>query len=281
MKLAAQSPPFADYLAIDAVNWSLLRELRKSPKHYHHRATEPREDADVLRLGRAAHAAVFEPERFTVDYTVWTEGRRAGKAWDQFETAALARGVTVLTAAQYEKACRIRNAVNAHPVAAAYLRSAGEAERTITWTDPKTKRACKARLDWVTQQSIVDLKTSRSIVERQFATAVATYGYHCQLAFYRAGWKAVTGQELAAILIAVESEPPHDVAVFRLDDDALTAGAEEVAELLDKLKDCESAGQFPGRYPREVELQLPRWCFPDDEEVEDSAGVKWLMGEEG
>lgn len=250
----------AEYQKIDAVNWGALKAFRISPLHYLHRTETKREDADHFRLGRATHTAVFEPDRFPLEYVVWTGERRAGKKWDDFE--AIHAGVTILTMAQYKSACGIRDAVRAHPVAAGYIRE-GTPEVSLVWTDDETQRACKARPDFV-GSAIVDLKTAKTIDQFRFASAVATLAYHCQLAWYQMGWRVVTGVELPCALIAVESEAPHDVAAYRMGENALYAGAKEIRELLSRLVDCEHAGKFPGRYPREVDLRLPEWAKEDE-----------------
>lgn len=285
----------AEYLSIDAVHWSTLKELRRSPLHYRHRTQTPREDVDTLRLGRAAHCAVFEPDQFQTRYVTFPGNRRAGKTWDEFQAEHAGR--TILTRLQYHHALSIATAVREHPVAARYLER-GRAEVPIQWRDESTGLNCKARLDWVPianmgsvgerAGAILDLKTARNIQERPFSAAVASYGYHCQLAFYRAGFDAVvgvdgwtkTGPGWPCVLIAVETLPPHDVAVYRLSEDCLWAGAEEVQELMRRLVECRTSGLWPGRYPDELEIELPAWAYPEDEDPNSSPGVRWLMGDE-
>jgi len=48
---------FATYSKLEAVNWSSLKEMRRSPRHYQHRLTAPREDTKAMALGRATHTA--------------------------------------------------------------------------------------------------------------------------------------------------------------------------------------------------------------------------------
>jgi hypothetical protein len=275
---------FPEYAAIRAVNWSTLKELARSPLHYSHRLFTPREDSDTLRLGRATHTAVFEPERFLAEYALWEGTARRGKAWEAFEAEHAER--TILTAYQYQIACDIQRAVRAHPVAKAYL-GHGHAECSITWTDERTGLECKGRLDWLTVDpgsgkvtAIVDLKTARAIDARSFARAVAVYMYHCQGAFYRRGWLASHGldpeTEIQFVNIAVESSPPHDVAVYRMSEDAIWHGGQRVDGLMDLLAECKRTGQYPGAYPEEVPLELPAWAIPED--GTDAALPDWLAG---
>ena len=66
-----------EYEAIDAVNWSTLKVLGKSPAHYLQRmAGEESEDTEARQRGRVLHMAVFEPERFARSVVVYPDARR-------------------------------------------------------------------------------------------------------------------------------------------------------------------------------------------------------------
>lgn len=263
----------AAYRSLDAVNWSTLKALRQSPLHYKHALEHPRPDADYLAMGRAVHTAVLEPDRFLLDYAVYTESKTRGegarKAWLAFQE--LHKDRTILSAEDYETCLAIRDAVRRHPRAAAYLQ-AGEAERAIVWEEPALGLRCKARLDFVStsRPAVVDLKTARTVVPRRFCSAAAQLLYHGQLAFYRRGWRAVTGQDLDPVIIAVESEAPHDVVVYRFDEEAVEEGDALVEELLAKLVERRRAGDWPGLDEGEEQLlTLPRWAVPDYSDADD------------
>ncbi len=49
---------FDDYRAIPAVNWSSLKHMAASAKHYRHALTNDRPDTPAMEMGRAAHCAV-------------------------------------------------------------------------------------------------------------------------------------------------------------------------------------------------------------------------------
>lgn len=53
------------YDAIEALNWSTLKLIETSPALLKYRLTNPRPDTPSLRLGRAIHCAVLEPERWS------------------------------------------------------------------------------------------------------------------------------------------------------------------------------------------------------------------------
>ncbi len=258
------------YEQIDAVNWTTLREMRRSPLHYRYRCDHPAKETEPMRLGRAVHVAVLEPERFAADYVVFEGPRRQGKVWEAFEAEAFAAGKEILKANEHAECCAIAAAVRAHPLAAQYL-AQGRAEQTITWTDPETKLPCKGRLDWLCDvpglAALVDLKSTAELDAYRLGASVARLGHHCQIAFYMRGLRAL-GLIREAKLLVVESEAPYDVALFAVAD-ALTAGDEEVGQLLRRVAECRERNEWPGRYDAvEQELKLPPWLYREAEEAE-------------
>src|SRR4051812_24246093 len=82
---------FADYIKIDAVNWSTLKHMRTSPLHYRHAVDSPDEDTARFGIGRAIHTAILEPHKLATDYAVFDGKRRAGKKWKTFEAENVTR----------------------------------------------------------------------------------------------------------------------------------------------------------------------------------------------
>lgn len=255
---------FKDYRAIPATNWSSLKWLRDSPRAYRYRRDNPTEATDAMRLGSLTHAAILEPDT-VADLAVVSPfpafTTKEAKAWRDEQRAA---GRLVVTSDQYDRALAIRDAVRSHPVAAGYLRS-GEAERSIVWTDEPTGLRCKGRLDWWTCPSIVDIKTTRSIDERRLRSQMETLGVFSQLAMYRMGALALdVAVDPRCVIIAIETEPPHDVGVFLVDPGDLAQSADEVRGLLDRLAECIERDEWPGRFPAETTLNRPAWAVGGD-----------------
>ena len=261
---------FTAYRAIDAVNWSSLKNMSKSPLHYKHGLTHDRPDTPAMALGRAVHKAVLEPRDFPLTYTVW-RGFRRGKDWTTFKSVNEEAGLEVLTDDEYDKCLAIQTAIEQHPVAGPLL-TGGEAEKTLLWTDCATGLECKARADYIRRGTLIDLKTTRSLDERDFQRTYHGFKYNCQLAMYLAGLSN-GGFGFDALIVAVEADPPHDVAVFRPSEDSLYAGAQEVAELLERVADCTETGLWPGAYPLETELDLPQWYYAVQERDIEALGI--------
>jgi exodeoxyribonuclease VIII len=272
----------AEYTKIKALNWSNLKLMETSPLFYDYRQRHPREDSPSLLVGRAAHCAVLEPERFAERYVV-PELRGCAattKKGDPCSHSALPfaehcgvhggqgeadvyrlghPGVEVLTADQGETVRRCAAAVRAHPEASALI-DACDVEQVVTWQ--LDGLACKGRLDLVARDGsfAADLKTCREL--RRFARDAAELCYHGQGSFYTDGGRAAgrLGPMSRYYLIAVESAEPYDVGVFEVAGAELTAGRELYRSLLDTWVSCRESGVWYGRYPVLTRLELPRWA---------------------
>lgn len=264
---------FDEYTGIDAVNWSTLKEMRRSPLHYKYNMDLPRKETATLRAGRASHTAVFEPDRFMLDYAVYKGKTRRGKKWEAFKAAH--HGQTILRVPDYEKALAFRDAVRSHDRAKPYLES-GAAEITIRWRDNETGLLCKARLDFRSdsKRCLVDLKGTGSIVYGTFANTAYKLGYHCQLGFYKWGLREALGLDWPVTIIAVESAGPHDLVVFDYSEECLATGLDETRSLLTKLAYHREKNEWPGMYSEPQYLEFPAWVDASENDDVSDLGLE-------
>lgn len=258
---------FAEYCRLPGVNHSTLKLMAKSPLHYKDGLETEDEDSDDMMVGRAAHTAVFEPDRFLKDYALYSK-RRDGKEWDAFKSLNV--GKTILTDKMFYNALRIRDAVRENPIAKPYLND-GKAEVSLQFDDPETLIPCKARLDWISQPNnvLVDLKTSHCVDPWKFGKTGADLFYHSQMAFYLRALRAnkyVTPD--FAIIIAVENTRPHDVVVMEVDSHSLRVGDDLCSNWLHDLSNCLASGKWPGQADSIQRFMLPIWAggrSPEDD----------------
>jgi hypothetical protein len=154
----------------------------------------------------------------------------------------------------------MRDAVMAQPYARALL-EAGQSEVTMRWT--RAELDCKGRLDRLCESHpvVVDLKTAADAGADEFARAAGRYQYHHQAAFYQHGCEACGLGERPMVFIVVESEPPHGVALYQLDRDAIDAANYRIDRLLEQFAECRERDDWPA-YPLEVQpLSLPTWSL--------------------
>lgn len=261
------------YKSLDAINISNLKEIARSPLHYRYRCQHEK-NTPALTMGRTAHAAILEPERFDREFVVWDRetdagkmSPRRGKAWDEFCQAN--KGKTIVTPAEHLFARNVRDAVRSKPVALKYLRD-GTAEKTMVWLDAATGRRCKGRLDWVTHlegvDAIVGLKTARDLTPRTFAAQAARLFYHLQWAYYVDAYATITGREPRVVEICVEGEAPFDVVVYVIPSEVIEVGREEYRAMFERLGECERSSRWPGRADNEVIFELPAYMQPEEDD---------------
>jgi hypothetical protein len=265
------SNPFKDYLDIKATNWSSLKLMHTSPLCYRYYQDNPMPDKAAYALGRAVHCAVLEPSRFESDVVVF-DGHRAGKKWTEFKEAN--GDCEIVKPSEMQLIKTMRDAVLSHPVASLHLQG-GIAETNLEWVDVPTQLKCKGRADYITDRRVIDLKTARDVDPWKFSGAIASYLYHGQMAFYGDG-AVLHGHDvdLPPLIVAVQSSPPFDVAVYEIGAEALEAGRNLYRGLLDMLKGCMDSGHWSGCAPEVVDVMLPRWAAGMDED-EGTDGMDW------
>lgn len=261
-----------DYDAIEAMNWSSLKRMHESALEYDFRRAKREDDKPCWTLGRAAHCAVLEPESFDERYVCaprefpdtkgvmkpTTMALKSAKEWFSAQTVGGREG---MKEEEYGAALSIGARVHDHAHARRLL-TGGRAEVTVRWTDAATGLACKARLDYLRPTMLVDLKSTRDCGPRSFASDAARYLYHGQVAWYLDGAIAarMLPPDAETWIVAVESEPPHDVACYSVEGIDLEAGRALYRSLLELYEECTAAKWWPGKVPDPRPLSLPGWA---------------------
>lgn len=250
---------------IHVASKSVLDLIDRSPAHYrawlngHAKKRTP-----ALAFGSALHMAQFEGDLFDRTYVVLPDfgdmrsgkNRAARDAW-----LAERPGVQTLTEAEYRDLHEMIAAIMRHP-AASRLVAEGLPEVTLRWRDEISGLRCKARADWwvKAKRLCVDLKSTMDADQDAFARDVYKRRYHVQDAMYRMGFDACGETIDHFALLAAEKEPPYDVVVYTLDQDAVSRGYQAARRDLDVMAECVRADRWPGRSDEIRELSLPRWA---------------------
>jgi len=248
---------------------SHLRELLKSPFHYITSVNLPNKETPAMKLGTATHCAILEPERFEIEYVeapVLDKRTKDGKAlWAELEQS----GKIILTSEEYTKVTEMANSVRSHKLASKLI-SGGVSEQSIYWFQKVSSLDvdeifCKARPDYLKPMKkgyiIVDIKTTQDANINEFQRkAYYKWYYHLQAAHYIRGFESVTGDKVIAfIYLAIESEAPYAISLFKAGDDYLKAGYEKTLELYELYANCVANDKWPGYLEEIQELRLPKW----------------------
>ena len=254
--------PYSEYSAIDAITRRHLI-LDRNWQRTKHNLSVLAEETEAMVLGRAVHAICLDAPSVDKDFLFTSEYSRTTKEGkDQWAAdTALAGSRAIIRGG--EEAFAIASAVTHHPGAATLL-AGGSAEVSVIWKEGID--LCKARLDYIKDGLIVELKTTQSAAPRSFAREVVKYGYHLQLAWYKRGLSETTPVKGVAI-IAVEKTPPYCVAVYYLTDEDLDECEEIMLQRLGEFRCCRQCEKWVGYPETPQELRLPSWAFGESEEL--------------
>ena len=259
-----QGMPAPDYHAIDALSASGAKHLLRSPAHYLAQKEKPMEPTAAMRLGTAVHTMILEPEKADIEIARAPKVDKRTKVGK--ETIELFErenaGKLCLDADVYDKAAAIADAVAKHPAARDLLRD-GQAEVSMLW-EAHDGIPCKARFDYYKGDGIIDIKTTQDASPDAFARSIAGFKYHMQAAHYLQGYREVTGWDADHFtFIAVESEPPYAIGIYRLDDASLMSGRMLMEQAAFAFKRAADPVQWKG-YSRDIQtISVPSWALID------------------
>lgn len=259
--------PFEDYLAIDALNPSLIKVGAKSMKHLRYAMDHPQPSTDAMVLGSMCHTAVFEWQELANRFVVF-EGRRDKRtaAYQEILEEAESTGKEIVKPVDLEMAAAMGVAVASDPVVKPLIKS-GQAEVSLTTEEDGVP--CKGRLDWVCSQSgFCDLKTARDIQAFAFGEAFFRYGYDVQLGLYQRWLSRLRGQSEPCYVLCVEKEPPFDVAVIPVSQSVLDQGVDKALRVIAQYKQCKEADVWPGvAGGEEYFLRVPYWAMENGDVI--------------
>ena len=251
-----------DYDRIRAINFSTLKHMNRSPKHYRYMLDNPVPVTDAMAMGSAVHIAVLEPDLFPKRCVLWDGGTRRGKDWESFKD--MHAGKMILKQDEYDTCLRIRDAARTHPRAAELLTGKGVNELTMTWDDAETGLGCKGRIDRYTgDRLLIDLKTTRDLIG--WRNQSARMLYHVQVAMYHDGLVACKRKVAEVKFVVVEQQPPHDVIVYDVLPSVIASARAKYRSWLYRLQECLVADTWPGVCDYEIPHELPEWAGGDND----------------
>lgn len=254
--------PAPQYFAVEAMSASGAKKMLRSPAHYRQNIETPSEPTANMEFGSVVHLGVLEPDRFAADVVIAPEINKrtnAGKAeWEAFQAANAGR--YILSAEDHARALATIAAVHAHPAAAKLLDGA-TVEQSVFWLDARYAVPCKARWDARNHGILVDLKTCEDASAEAFGRSCATYLYNAQCAHYISGAEHVLNESPRAfVFIAVETKPPHAVAVYAAQSDMILSGQHLMSIALERYKTIRETGVYGGYSDLIQPLKFPKYA---------------------
>ena len=253
---------FKDYTALPGLNQSKLGALRACPQKFKWALSCQRKDSDSMRLGRAIHTAVFEPELFNQEFLCLPEiDRRTAKGKAEYaEIIAANPTKTILKPEDFNKALEIATEVRGNPHVMKLIDGA-HVELSLDWEDAATGVLCKGRIDCYNEELgiIVDLKTTLDASPKGFPRKLYSYGYHRQAAWYLEGLRAHNEPAAHFVFIAVETAPPYSLGLYRLADNTIRLSKAENEALLRRYAECLRTDTWPGYTNGIEDISIPEY----------------------
>lgn len=252
------------YRNTSGLNYSLAKELTRSPAHYLAALNAPEEEeTPALRLGRLVHLAALQPKEYdrTIRVAPKVDRRTSqGKeTWAAFQSS-LQPGEEAITQQEGEHVLSISaRAADALQDLFSINRGSVAFEQPLFATVNDVR--IKGRPDIVITREdgtkvVADLKTTNDASVKSFTKDIANYKYYLQAAWYT---RLVGASDF--VFVAVEKEAPFEYSLIRLDEQAMAQANAVMDSVLALYLQCSTFKQYPGYGRDVVTVQLPKWTF--------------------
>jgi len=234
-----------EYHSSKGISKTGLDLIHKSPDEYNYFKTHAREIPPTLQkifdLGSFTHSLILEPEKTASEFVkgIKVDKRtKAGKLeWAEFVESS--DGMIVIDPKDYELATLMSKSVQSHEIAKEMLKN-GKAETSIFAEEYGT--LLKIRPDWITGNTIVDVKTVSSLAE--FEKSILNHRYYVQAYFYRKVAR-LAGLDIKEFkFLAVSKSLPIQTAIYTLSADYLRTGRIECEKDLSTYRTCLDFNHF-------------------------------------
>lgn len=254
-----------DYHAHEALGSSDIKQLLVNPHGF--RKEKPTSKAQ--ELGSLVHKLILEPDEFENSYYILDNIDRRTKEGKEKYIKALAEAEAenkeIIDLATFQQGKEIAEAFNQSAVSK--LIAGGVAENCAF--DEIDGVAVKCRPDYYREDKkiIIDLKTTSlagGASALNFQKAVANYRYYIQASLYM----EILGAE-EFYFIAIETQSPFMIGVYKLDISALELGETQIKKALKRYKNLskyKANVYLDDTFKVVKELRLPNWCYYENDD---------------
>lgn len=256
-----------EYRAHDGVSASDLKNMQRSPAYARLRVSAPSAAKD---WGTAVHCAILEPGELVARYAIDPEhpdggypaGWRNTKSYKAEKEAALAEPdrVGVVTREQWGELLDIVEAVSTHEIGKVIQGLDAQCELSVFAEDAGLIRKCRPDMLIRSARMIVDVKSAADHRPGPFSRACKNYGYHITAAYYLDTIDPIVPVEHFVFLV-VNSDPPHEIAAYTLDQDSIEQGRVEYRAALERWRACVESGVWPAGSSTIEEIRLPDYAI--------------------
>lgn len=262
--------PSEEYHGHPAISHSRLRKIRRTPAHYQYDITQPPEPTKPEQLiGTLTHHLILEPEREFPGVAIKPKGMSfattEGKEWRKAQATK-----TIVGEEDWQSVRNMALAVTGHPVFQLLEEGSQWEVSVLALRDSfaDSPALCKVRMDmFPANDALVDIKTTTDASDYAFSKSIYDFGYNSQAAWYLDTWNLANpnNPRNEFLIFAVEKQPPHLVAVYRVVPEAIEAGRFANQRRLESLVTCQQTKVWPGYSPGIIDIGIPQWALKRNE----------------
>lgn len=255
----------------EATNYVSSTELKyiykKSAQHYHHKyilkAEPPTPPSPEMQLGSLFHSMALTPDLTNKEYFIKpdVDGRtKDGKAQMQ-DAIQEAQGRTLVSQNVWLTATNMVDSLMNHKKASTLIVGC-QTEVSFFWKCPFSQIGFKSRIDALADDYFIELKSTKDASQFAFDRQAKNLGYDISLSHYTKGLDAIEKKDFRPEFIAVESDPPHTVQLFKVTDEYLTLAHNKWLEAVDRLSRGFDSDVWPGYSTEEepyITLHPSKW----------------------
>lgn len=217
--------------------------------------------SEDMIFGSMVHCLLLTPGLFDSEFYVCpTVDRRTKAGKEIYDGAMSMAGVrTVVNSELYDRARDCVERVQQNKQAMELLISCTN-ESSYFWKCAYSGLDFRARVDAVSADYMIEVKTSRSASPSAFERQAYNMFYDISAAHYLEGINAVSGTRPSRVyFIVIENEFPYVSQVYLATDSFLEMGHARWLETVNKLSDARSSDKWPGYGEWVLELSCPKW----------------------
>lgn len=238
---------------------SALKLILKNPHEYYAKYIKGdlSEEKAFFTFGNYIHSLILEPELVQQEYAIYEGAVRRGKHYEAFKEQNV--GKLIITKSEGEAAEKIMTSYKLHKLAPCLFQG-GEAEGTYATTLEGVN--IKARLDYLIDGAILDVKTTGTGVDMQsLQSTIVKYDYDLSAALYLDVVNSSKKEKefVKNFIFCFISKENYDIVLVQASQEMLENGRRKYRRAIARYKKLAAEGFFdPNKIQPDIqEIELP------------------------
>lgn len=247
-----------DYFEVDALNHSLLKQFKYSPRHYLAAKAAKSTPTTAMEFGTLVHGILLEDFQLEKDIIIMPDLDKKTKVYKEW-LKTIDNTKLVVSKADYNIAKKMVNNLLAKKSFQKLWEQRIATEKAYYYNKDGVK--CKAKIDILLLKGLLDVKTVAKINQRAIFNSIEEYDYHSQLAWYQ---EAADQIGKPCWIAAMEKSEPYDSIVYLIPPELIETGHRLNQERFSMYKYCTETGDWFGYEDRIHELEIPSWWLKNN-----------------